>query len=78
MALSKNTEEAIDEAVSAIRRALRSAAVNDASPVSLQLSKAMNDLELLKHSQAMTDKIEELMKENGDNPFGKGFFQWNT
>ena len=74
MALSTNTEEAIDEAISAIRRALRSAAVNDPSPVSLQLSKAMNDLELLKHSQEMTDKIEKMMEEGGGNPFG-GFFQ---
>ena len=74
MALSTNTEESIDEAISAIRRALRSAAVNDASPVSLQLSKAMNDLELLKHSQQMTDKIEKMMEDNGGNPFG-GFFQ---
>ena len=76
MALSSNTAEAIDEAVSAIRRALRNAAVNDPSPVSLQLAKCMNNLELIKQTDKMTDQIESMMKEQGgENPFGPGFFQ---
>ena len=76
MALSKNTEEAIDEAVSAIRRALRNAAVNDTSPVSLQLAKCMNNLELIKQTDKMTDQIESMMKNaDGEPPFGPGFFQ---
>jgi len=73
MALSSNTQEQVDEAISHIRAALRSAAVNDSSSVSLSLAKVMNNLEMMKHSEQMSDKIEKMMEESGgDNPF-KGF-----
>ena len=71
MALSTRVEESIDEACNHLRIALRHAAVNEPSPVALHLSKALNDLEMLKHSQEMNDKIQDMMKEVGED--GKGF-----
>lgn len=78
MALSQQVEESLKEAQSNLRNALAFAARNEKPFVSKQISDMIMNIESVIALDAMSDKIEDMMKNksddnsNGPNIFGFG------
>ncbi len=78
MALSQQVEDSLKEAQSSLRNALAFSARNEKPFVSKQISDMIMNIESVIALDAMSDKIEDMMKNknddgsNGPNIFGFG------
>ena len=67
MALGKQVEESIDEAVLNLRNALAFAARHERPAVCHQLTKVVVELEHMKSWDEMLDKVDELVDKSSDD-----------
>ena len=70
MSLNSNVEESLKEAEGNLRNALHWSAKNEKPYVSVMISRMIADVDNLIQMDKFADKLEEKMKNSGNNFFG--------
>ncbi len=70
MALSETVESSLKEAEAALRNSLSFAARQEKAYVSVMISKMILDIDGLIQMDKFTDKLEEKLKNDKNEPFG--------